>query len=246
VSGKSAPAGAKVKHAKQQDRKADPLVIRSLEFLGPMATVDGWRPTHSLPEIAFAGRSNVGKSSLLNALVRRKTFARVSKTPGRTREINFFSVNGTFALVDLPGYGYAKISKERQAEWRPLIEGFLKRSPALRGIVQLLDVRRDPSDDDRQMLDLLAEVGVPTVVCVTKVDKLSRGAVAARVKAIAKELELDEEQVIPFSAVTGEGRDELAEALVSLLSTADASILEPVGDPPDPLTDGSVEFDAGD
>jgi GTP-binding protein len=214
VSGKSAPA----REQPQVEKKADPLVIRSLEFLGPMATADGWRPTHALPEIAFAGRSNVGKSSLLNALVRRKTFARVSKTPGRTREINFFSVNGSFALVDLPGYGYAKISKERQAEWRPLIEGFLKRSPALRGIVQLLDVRRDPSDDDRQMLDLLAEVGVPTVVCVTKVDKLSRGAVAARVKAIAKELELDEEQMIAFSAVTGEGRDDLAEALVMLLS----------------------------
>jgi GTP-binding protein len=198
-------------------RKVDPLVIRSLDFLGPMATVDGWRPTHALPEIAFAGRSNVGKSSLLNALIRRKAFARVSKTPGRTREINFFSVNGTFVLVDLPGYGYAKIAKERKAEWRPLIEGFLRRSPALKGIVQLLDVRRDPTDDDKQMLDLLAEVGVPTLVCVTKTDKLSKGAVAARVKAIAKELELDEEQLIAFSAVTGEGRDELAEALVSLL-----------------------------
>jgi GTP-binding protein len=198
-------------------RKVDPLVIRSLDFLGPMATVDGWRPTHALPEIAFAGRSNVGKSSLLNALVRRKAFARVSKTPGRTREINFFAVNGTFVLVDLPGYGYAKIAKERKAEWRPLIEGFLRRSPALKGIVQLLDVRRDPTDDDKQMLDLLAEVGVPTLVCVTKTDKLSKGAVAGRVKAIAKELELDEEQIIAFSAVTLEGRDDLAEALVSLL-----------------------------
>ena len=214
MSGKTAPAG------EQGVKKADPLVIRSLEFLGPMATVDGWRPTHSLPEIAFAGRSNVGKSSLLNRLVRRKAFARVSKTPGRTREINFFSVNGTFALVDLPGYGYARISKERQAEWRrnPSISG--RHSPALRGIVMLLDVRRDPSDDDKQMLDMLADVGVPTVVCVTKVDKLSKGAVAARVKSIAKELELDEEQMIAFSAVDGTGRDELAEALVSLLAQA--------------------------
>jgi GTP-binding protein len=196
----------------------DPLPIRSLEFLGPMATVDGWRPTHTLPEIAFSGRSNVGKSSLLNTLVRRRSFARVSRTPGRTREINFFAVNGAFVLVDLPGYGYAKISKARQAEWRPLIEGYRRRSPALRGIVQLLDVRRDPSDDDRLMLDLLAEVGVPTIVCVTKSDKLSRKAVGERVAAIARDLALDPEQVIPFSAETGAGRDELAAALVDLLA----------------------------
>ena len=200
--------------------KKDPLVIRSLDFLGPMATVDGWRPTHDLPEIAFAGRSNVGKSSLLNSLVRRKAFARVSKTPGRTREINFFSVNDTFVLADLPGYGYARISKERKAEWKPLIEGFLRRSPTLRGIVQLIDVRREPSDDDRQMLDLLADVGIPTIICVTKIDKLSKGAVADRVAEIAKELSIDGDQLIPYSAVTGEGRDELAEALVSLLAQA--------------------------
>jgi GTP-binding protein len=198
----------------------DPLVIRSLEFLGPMATVDGWRPTHDFPEIAFAGRSNVGKSSLLNALVRRKAFARVSKTPGRTREINFFAVNKTFVLADLPGYGYARISKERKEEWRPLIEGFLRGSPQLRGIVQLLDIRHDPTEDDRQMLDMLSDIGLPTVVVVTKIDKLKRSQVEARVKELAKELSLDEEQVIPFSAVTGQGRDELAEALVSLLAQA--------------------------
>ncbi len=198
----------------------DPLVIRSLEFLGPMATVDGWRPTSTLPEVAFAGRSNVGKSSLLNALVRRKAFARVSKTPGRTREINFFAVNGSFVLADLPGYGYARISKARQAEWRPLIEGYLRRSPTLRGIVLLLDVRHDPTDDDLLMLDLLAEIGVPTIVCVTKTDKLGTQAVAARVQAIAKAIGVEEEQIIPFSAVDGVGRDELAAAVVGV-TTAD-------------------------
>ncbi len=185
-----------------------------------MATAEGWRPTHNYPEVAFAGRSNVGKSSLLNALVRRKAFARVSKTPGRTREINFFAVNGMFVLADLPGYGYAKISKERQAEWRPLIEGFLRKSPNMRGVVQLLDIRRDPSDDDKQMLDMLADLEMPTLICVTKIDKLSKGAVAARVKELASSLALDPEQIIPFSSVTGEGRDELAEAVVSLV-TAD-------------------------
>ena len=195
----------------------DPLVIRSLDFIGGMAKAGGWRPDADLPEVAFAGRSNVGKSSLLNKLVRRKAFARVSKTPGRTREINFFRVNGTFVLADLPGYGYAQISKERKQEWRPLIEGYLSRSPALRGVVQLLDVRREPTEDDIQMLDFLADLGAPTIVAVTKIDKLARAAVADRIGALGRTLGLDSEQVIPFSAVTGQGRDELAEAVASLV-----------------------------
>ena len=194
----------------------DPLVIRDLRFLGPMATVDGWRPETTLPEIAFAGRSNVGKSSLLNRLVRRKAFARVSRTPGRTREINFFEVNGRFVLADLPGYGYARISKERRAEWRPLIEGYLRRSPSLRGVVLLIDARRDPTDDDLQMLDFLSEVGAPTIVALTKVDKLGTSARAARIRLLTAALGLDDDQVIPFSAHTGLGRDELAAAIVSL------------------------------
>ena len=195
----------------------DPLAIRDLEFLGGMAAVGGWRPSSELPEVAFAGRSNVGKSSLLNRLVRRKAFARVSNTPGRTREINFFKVNGAFVLVDLPGYGYARVSKTRREEWRPLIEEYLRQSPSLRGIVQLLDARRDPSDDDRLLLDLLADIGVPVIVVVTKTDKLASPKVPERLHALAVELELDEHQVIPFSAVTGAGRDELAEAVVGLL-----------------------------
>jgi GTP-binding protein len=196
---------------------SDPLAIRDLEFLGGMASVGGWRPSAELPEIAFAGRSNVGKSSLLNRLVRRKAFARVSNTPGRTREINFFKVNGAFVLVDLPGYGYARVSKTRRAEWRPLIEEYLRQSASLRGIVQLLDARHDPTDDDRLMLDLLADIGVPVIVVVTKTDKLAAPRVRERLHALAVELELDEHQVIPFSAVTGAGRDELAEAVVGLL-----------------------------
>src|SRR5207249_6075231 len=185
----------------------DPLVIRSLEFLGGMAGAGGWRPPASLPEIAFAGRSNVGKSSLLNQLVRRKRLARVSNTPGRTREINFFRVNDRFVLVDLPGYGYARISKERRAEWKPLIEWYLRTSAALRGIVQLLDVRHDMSSDERQMVDFLATVGVPTLFAVTKIDKLTRARRDARIADLTRELGAEPEQVIPFSAVTGEGRD---------------------------------------
>jgi GTP-binding protein len=181
-----------------------------------MATADGWRPSTTLPEIAFAGRSNVGKSSLLNKLVRRKAFARVSRTPGRTREINFFEVNHAFVLVDLPGYGYAQISKERRAEWKPLIEGYLRRSPTLRGVVQLIDVRRDPTEDDLQMLDFLSEIGVPTIVAITKVDKLTSRAAVARARELTESLGLDADQVIPFSAHTGLGRDDLAAAIVSL------------------------------
>jgi len=182
-----------------------------------MASADGWRPQNELPEVAFAGRSNVGKSSLLNRLVRRKAFARVSNTPGRTREINFFKVNDRFVLVDLPGYGYAQISKARKAEWLPLIEGYLRQSPALRGVVQLLDVRHAPSKDDLQMLDFLADVGVPTIVVLTKIDKLRPRELPERVHALATELQLDEEQMIPFSATTNAGRHELAEAVVALV-----------------------------
>ena len=177
------------------DRK-DPLVIRRLQFLGGMAAVDGWRPEPELPEIAFAGRSNVGKSSLINRLLRRKKFARVSNTPGRTREINFFEVNSQFILADLPGYGYARVSKERKAAWRPLIEGYLRGSPALRGVVQLLDARRVPSDDDLLMLDFLAQLGTPTIVVATKIDKLPRAEQAARVEQLAREAGIEESRTV--------------------------------------------------
>ncbi|MDQ2668046.1 MAG: ribosome biogenesis GTP-binding protein YihA/YsxC [Gemmatimonadota bacterium] len=213
--------------------KKDPLVIKSLEFIGPMATADGWRPTNDLPEVAFAGRSNVGKSSLLNRLVRRKAFARVSNTPGRTREINFFKVNDTFVLADLPGYGYARIAKARKAEWLPLIEGYLRASTALRGVVQLLDVRHHPSDEDIQMFDFLAEIEVPTIVALTKVDKLKRGDVAKRVHEIAVALRLEDDQMIPFSAETNQGRDDLAEALMSLIEQPSWRTVIPVESNPE-------------
>jgi len=201
---------------------ADPLIVKELEFLGGMATAGGWRPESTLPEVAFAGRSNVGKSSLLNALLRRRAAARVSKTPGRTREINFFRVNSAFILVDLPGYGYARIAKERRAEWRPLIEAYLKSTANLRGLVLLLDARRDPSDDDRAMLSFLAASGTPVLVAITKMDKFGKDAGLARVNAIASALELESEQVVPVSAQTGQGRDELAAALMELVVTRES------------------------
>ncbi|MEA3247462.1 MAG: ribosome biogenesis GTP-binding protein YihA/YsxC, partial [Gemmatimonadota bacterium] len=138
-----------------------------------MAAPGGWRPEPSLPEIAFAGRSNVGKSSLLNRLVRRRALARVSTTPGRTREINFFRVNDRFVIADLPGYGYARVAKTQRAAWRPLIEGYLGGSAGLRGVVLLVDARHDPSPDDAAMLAYLADLGAPTLVALTKMDKLA-------------------------------------------------------------------------
>ena len=203
-----------------KDPGADPLVIRNVEFLGGMSEKHGWRPDSALPEVAFAGRSNVGKSSLLNSLVRRKSFARVSRTPGRTREINFFRVNNGFVFVDLPGYGYARVSKDKKAEWRPMIESYLRRTTQLRGIVLLLDIRREPSDDDRAMLDFLAEVGVPTIVALTKTDKLSKAGAFESAAKISRALSLEPDQVISFSSVTGEGRAELLGAITTLVEAA--------------------------
>ena len=200
-----------------EEQKRDPLIVRHLEFLGGMASPRGWRPETTLPEVAFAGRSNVGKSSLINTLLRRSKAARVSNTPGRTREINFFKINDQFVLVDLPGYGYARISKDRKAEWKPMIESYLKDSSNLRGIVQLLDVRHDPTKEDLEMFDFLATVGVPTMVVMTKTDKLTKAQAAARIQAISSSLGLEEDQVIGFSSTTGAGRDDLAESLVALL-----------------------------
>ena len=202
------------------DPGADRLVIRNVEFIGGMAEKHGWRPESSLPEVAFAGRSNVGKSSLLNTLVRRKSFARVSRTPGRTREINFFRINNTFVLVDLPGYGYARISKEKKAGWRPMIESYLRRTTQLRGIVLLLDIRREPSEDDRAMLDFLADLGVPTIVALTKSDKLNKAGARERTTEISRSLALEADQVIQFSAQSGEGRLELLEAITQLVEKA--------------------------
>jgi GTP-binding protein len=208
------------------EAKKDPLIVHTLEFLGGMASPAGWRPEEALPEIAFAGRSNVGKSSLINRLLRRSKAARVSNTPGRTREINFFRVNDQFVLVDLPGYGYAKVSKDRKAEWKPMIEGYLRRTKSLKGIVQLLDIRHDPTKDDIQMLDFLSEVGVPTMIVMTKTDKLTKSQAAKRIEAIVASLGLDEDQVIPFSAVTGAGRDDLAEAVMSLVRADSSQTLD--------------------
>lgn len=196
----------------------DPLPIRSLEFLGGMAAPGGWRPPTDLPEVAVVGRSNVGKSSLLNRLFHRKKFARVSNTPGRTREVNFFAVNDTFVLVDLPGYGFARVAQSQREAWRPLIESYLRDNPRLKGILMLLDSRREVGIEDREMLELLEELGLPMILVLTKIDKFSTSRAAAQVEQLTRAVGLSDDQVIPFSAVTSAGRDEIAAAIVGLIT----------------------------
>ena len=163
-------------------------------------------PRDGRPEIAFAGRSNVGKSSLLNALLNRKGLAKTSGTPGKTQTINFFDVNGRIYFVDLPGYGFAKVPKSVKAKWNQVMAAYLTDRKPLRLVVQLLDARHAPTDKDLEMLELLDGAAVPTLIAATKIDKLSRSERQRNLAAIRKTLELDDEAlVVPFSSVTGEG-----------------------------------------
>jgi GTP-binding protein len=161
------------------------------------------------PQFAFVGRSNVGKSTLVNTLLRRRNIARVSQTPGKTQAVHYILINEKVYMVDLPGYGYAKVSKSTRAEWGSLMVSYFESSPSLRLFFVLLDCRRTPSDDDRIMFDLASSVGVPTQVVLTKSDKLSRGALAQSRQKIAKELQMDAGLVIPFSGETRLGADQI-------------------------------------
>ncbi|MSR35134.1 MAG: YihA family ribosome biogenesis GTP-binding protein [Gemmatimonadetes bacterium] len=192
--------------------------IRTVEYAGTVAT-PSQDPPGELPEIAFSGRSNVGKSSLINVLLQRtrKKIAHVSSTPGKTQALNFYRVNDVFFLVDLPGFGYARVPWATKGGWKELIEGYLARSPRLHGVVHLVDVRHKPSDLDRHMLDYLAKLGTPTIVAVTKMDKLKQSERVGHLEIVRNELGLDADQLIPFSSHTGEGRDALVEAMEELL-----------------------------
>lgn len=167
-------------------------------------------PRTPYPEVAFAGRSNVGKSSLLNKLVNRKNLAHTSSSPGKTRTINFYLVNDQFFLVDLPGYGYAQVSKEVRKKWGELIENYLRERENLKGVVLLVDARHEPTENDRLMYDWLAYYRIPVIVVATKADKISRGKYLPQEKVIRQKLGLGEEvPVLFFSARTGQGREEL-------------------------------------
>ena len=172
-------------------------------------------PRDRRPQIAVAGRSNVGKSSLLNQVVGQKRLAKVSATPGRTRSVNFFLVNDRYYLVDLPGYGYAKINKALRTQLSDLIREYLTADGALAGLVLLLDCRRDLSDQDRQILEWLARRELPVLVALTKADKISRSRLMLKVAQTEAELGAE---VIPFSIVTGIGKRELEAAMADLVA----------------------------
>ena len=198
--------------------------ILSVEFAGAIGQIGQAPPESAVGalQVAFAGRSNVGKSSLINRLLgrTRTAIARVSAEPGKTQEINFYSVRadlGSFFLVDLPGYGYAKVPHELRDKWRPLIHGFLSDNPDLRGVVQLVDVRNGPSEEDVRSVDYLAELGIPVLFVLTKVDKLNAREREKLIPKAIQTLGVDKDQVILFSSTKGTGRDELMEALASLL-----------------------------
>lgn len=171
-------------------------------------------PPPERPEVAFAGRSNVGKSSLLNRLVGRRGLARVSRTPGRTQQINFFAVGARLVLVDLPGYGFARVPLAVKARWRGLVEGYLVGRTALRGVVVLVDLRRGIEADDAQLLDFLDAHGIPAVLVASKADRLGRGARARALAAIAASRPAL--RPIPFSAASGDGVAELWAAIAAL------------------------------
>ena len=171
-----------------------------------------------LPQIAFSGRSNVGKSSLINTLLRRtrSQIAHVSATPGKTQALNFYRVNEAFFLVDLPGTATPGFREAGAGAWRGLIEWYLRRTP-VKGVVHLVDARHAPTDHDLRMVGYLAELGLPALMVLTKMDKLKRSERARAIQRARRELQLDEEQLVPFSSKTGEGRDVLLEAVDALL-----------------------------
>lgn len=167
-------------------------------------------PPMDLPEIAFVGRSNVGKSSLLNYLTGRKSLARVSGSPGKTRTINFYRINDSFRIVDLPGYGYAKVSREITKDWDKMMADFFDKRESLRRVVQLVDIRHEPTAQDVEMYDFLREYGLSGVICATKADKVSGNERQKSISAIEKKLKLTSDDIIiPVSAMKRTGGEEL-------------------------------------
>ncbi|MBW2241851.1 MAG: YihA family ribosome biogenesis GTP-binding protein [Deltaproteobacteria bacterium] len=195
------------------------MKIHSAEIVASAVAPDGW-PAQDLPEVAVMGRSNVGKSSLLNRMVARRQLARTSSTPGKTRLLHFYEIalSGTrLRLVDLPGYGYAKVSKQERNRWRSMIEAYLGERENLRAAVLLQDVRRDPQADEIDLLAWLAERQVPTVIALTKMDKLKAKEKVKRLRAVEAALPVQADWRVQTSAKTGAGVDRLWEVVLSLL-----------------------------
>ncbi len=180
-------------------------------------------PEANCSEIAFAGRSNVGKSSLLNLLTNRKKLARVSGSPGKTRTINFYRINDEFRIVDLPGYGYAKLSRSETEKWGEMMEAYLSNRPGLLKVVQLVDIRHEPSALDVQMYDYLRYYGLDGLVVATKADKISRNQQQKSIQMIRKKLGMKKEDiVIPVSALKRTGQDQLLDAIEMILNREDS------------------------
>jgi GTP-binding protein len=176
-------------------------------------------------EIAFAGKSNVGKSSLINALMNRKSLARTSAQPGKTQTINFYNINEEMYLVDLPGYGYAKISREVQEQWGKMVERYLHRSKTLKAVFLLIDIRHDPSSNDKMMYDWIVKNGYHPIIIATKLDKLKRSQIQKHIKMVKQGLNLiPGTKVIPFSSVTKQGREEIWELMDSYLENFSLSV----------------------
>lgn len=189
------------------------MIIKEAELIAVAVNLDQY-PPDTMKEIAFVGRSNVGKSSLLNMMIKRKSLARVSGSPGKTRTINFYEVNGDFRIVDLPGYGYAKVSRSISADWGDMVERYLENREGLLKVIQLVDIRHAPSKQDVQMTEYLKHYRLDGFVVATKADKVSRNELSKNISVIRKTLNLSkEDQVIPVSALKKTGYDELMEAI---------------------------------
>ncbi|MCR5330054.1 MAG: ribosome biogenesis GTP-binding protein YihA/YsxC [Lachnospiraceae bacterium] len=185
------------------------MVIRSAE-LETVCGITSTLPRNELPEIAFAGKSNVGKSSLLNGLLNRKSLARTSATPGKTQTINYYRINDRLYFVDLPGYGYAKVSQALREKWGKMIEKYLKKSPSLKAVFLLIDIRHEPGANDRQMYDWIVANGFRPVIIATKSDKISKGQIKKQTSMILKTLNCPSDTVIlPFSAPNRTGGAEI-------------------------------------
>ena len=193
------------------------MVIKNVS-LETVCGITSVLPENEHIEIAFAGKSNVGKSSLINALMNRKSLARTSAQPGKTQTINFYNVNDIMYLVDLPGYGYAKVSEQEKIKWGQLIERYLNTSKQLKAVFLLIDIRHDPSANDKMMYEWIVSQGYHPIIIATKLDKLKRSQVAKHVKMIKEGLKLlPGTTVIPFSAETKQGREEIWELMDSYL-----------------------------
>lgn len=197
------------------------MIVKSAE-LETVCGITSKLPSNELPEIAFAGKSNVGKSSLINGLLNRKSLARTSAQPGKTQTINFYNVNKELYFVDLPGYGYAKVSVEIRAKWGKMIERYLHGSTQLKKVFLLVDIRHAPSENDCMMYDWIVDNGYDPVIICTKLDKIKRSQVQKNLKIIREKLDLvPGTTMIPFSAQTKQGRDEMWNLIESTLSEAD-------------------------